>query len=238
MLPNVVPLWEVMVAAMKLGAVVIPASTLLPAEDVEDRVARGEVRAVVALSDLADRFAGVPASVLRIAVGGAVDGWPRSPTPTARRPSFAPDGPTRGDRPAAPLLHERHDAPAEARRAHARELPHRPPDDDVLDRPAARRRAPQRLLPGLGQARVVVRLRAVERRGHRVPARPAALPRARPAGGRRAPRRDDALRAADGLADAGAGGPDGVRRRAARGGRRRRAAQPRGHRAGARPPGA
>ena len=29
MLGNVVPLWEVMLAAMKLGAVVIPASTLL-----------------------------------------------------------------------------------------------------------------------------------------------------------------------------------------------------------------
>ena len=31
MLGNVVPLWEVMLAAMKLGAVVIPATTLLPA---------------------------------------------------------------------------------------------------------------------------------------------------------------------------------------------------------------
>ena len=99
MLPNVVPLWEVMVAAMKLGAVVIPASTLLPAEDVEDRVARGEVRAVVALADLADRFAGVPASVLRVAVGGAVDGWHALADADGAQDALAPDGPTRASDP-------------------------------------------------------------------------------------------------------------------------------------------
>ncbi len=94
MLPNVVPLWEVMVAAMKLGAVVIPASTLLPAEDVEDRVARGEVRAVVALSDLADRFAGVPASVLRVAVGPPVEAWASFADADGAPAELAPDGPT------------------------------------------------------------------------------------------------------------------------------------------------
>ena len=48
MLGNIVPLWEVMLAAMKLGAVVIPASTLLQPADLEDRVLRGDVRHVVA----------------------------------------------------------------------------------------------------------------------------------------------------------------------------------------------
>jgi acetyl-CoA synthetase len=38
MLGNVVPLWEVMLAAIKLGAVIIPASTLLRADDLVDRV--------------------------------------------------------------------------------------------------------------------------------------------------------------------------------------------------------
>src|SRR5487761_2737625 len=48
MLGNVVPLWEVMLAAMKLGAVVIPATTLLTADDLEDRFGRGRARHVVA----------------------------------------------------------------------------------------------------------------------------------------------------------------------------------------------
>ena len=48
MLGNVVPLWEVMLAAMKLGAVVIPASTLLTPNDLKDRFDRGRVRHLVA----------------------------------------------------------------------------------------------------------------------------------------------------------------------------------------------
>ena len=44
MLGNVVPLWEVMLAAMKLGAVVIPATTLLTPVDLKDRFERGRVR--------------------------------------------------------------------------------------------------------------------------------------------------------------------------------------------------
>src|SRR5277367_7075073 len=43
MLGNVVPLWEVMLAAMKLGAVVIPATTLLTSYDLKDRFDRGRV---------------------------------------------------------------------------------------------------------------------------------------------------------------------------------------------------
>src|SRR5215207_3119935 len=37
-LGNSVPLWETMLAAMKLGAVVIPATTLLTVDDLRDRV--------------------------------------------------------------------------------------------------------------------------------------------------------------------------------------------------------
>ena len=43
LLGNSVPLWELMLAAMKLGAVVIPASTLLAPADLADRVERGDV---------------------------------------------------------------------------------------------------------------------------------------------------------------------------------------------------
>ncbi len=53
MLGNIAPLWEVILAAMKLGVVIIPASTLLGPDDLADRVARGDVRHVVAEPALA-----------------------------------------------------------------------------------------------------------------------------------------------------------------------------------------
>ncbi len=47
MLGNVVPLWELMLACMKIGAVIIPATALLAAQDLQDRLTRGQVRVVV-----------------------------------------------------------------------------------------------------------------------------------------------------------------------------------------------
>src|SRR5579872_2565626 len=44
MLGNVAPLWETMLAVIKLGAVMIPATTLLQREDLQDRLERGAVR--------------------------------------------------------------------------------------------------------------------------------------------------------------------------------------------------
>ena len=75
MLGNVVPLWEAMLAAMKLGAVIIPATTLLTRDDLLDRFERGRVRHVIAGADNAPKFAEVPGSYTRIAVGGNAPGW-------------------------------------------------------------------------------------------------------------------------------------------------------------------
>jgi acetyl-CoA synthetase len=47
MLPNVSALWEITLAAMKLGAVLSPATTLLSTADLEDRMVRGGMRHVV-----------------------------------------------------------------------------------------------------------------------------------------------------------------------------------------------
>src|SRR5438876_4504685 len=47
MLGNVVPLWETMLAAMRLGAVVIPATTQLTSEDIDDRITRGGARHMI-----------------------------------------------------------------------------------------------------------------------------------------------------------------------------------------------
>ena len=59
-LGNVAPLWEVMLAAIKLGAVVIPATTLLGPRDLADRIDRGEVRHVITSTADTVKFVDVP----------------------------------------------------------------------------------------------------------------------------------------------------------------------------------
>ena len=46
-LPNVVAIWEIMLAALKLGAIVVPAATLLTVSDLRDRLERGKARLVI-----------------------------------------------------------------------------------------------------------------------------------------------------------------------------------------------
>lgn len=99
LLGNQVELWETTLAAMKLGAVIIPATTLLAEADLRDRVERGDAGAVIARSELADRFAGVPGSYLRIAVGEPVPGWLRYADSLVSDAPFSPDAPTRADEP-------------------------------------------------------------------------------------------------------------------------------------------
>ena len=98
LLGNVVPLWETMLAAMKLGAVVIPATTMLTEVDLADRVARGRVRAVVAAAELAPRFEQLEGDYVRIAVGGAA-GWRDFAESQAEATSFDPQGETRATDP-------------------------------------------------------------------------------------------------------------------------------------------
>jgi acetyl-CoA synthetase len=75
MLPNCVPLWETVLAVIRLGAVMIPATTLLEREDLRDRLQRGQVKAIVTLGSLAPRFATLGGAPLRIAVGAAAADW-------------------------------------------------------------------------------------------------------------------------------------------------------------------
>src|SRR3954452_4663295 len=74
MLGNQVELWESMLAAMKLGAVVIPATTLLAPADLRDRIERGNARHVIVRAADASKWDGVPGSYTKIAVGGEADG--------------------------------------------------------------------------------------------------------------------------------------------------------------------
>jgi acetyl-CoA synthetase len=97
MLPNCVPLWETMLAAIRLGAVMIPATTLLEHEDLRDRLERGRVKAVVTDAGLAGRFAGLPGAPLRIAVGRSVEGWVAYDRWRTAPGQFVAQAPTRAD---------------------------------------------------------------------------------------------------------------------------------------------
>src|SRR6266702_4956817 len=78
LLGNVIPLWETMLAAMKLGVVVIPATTLLTPDELRDRLGRGRAKVVVASEDQVAKFANLRSEkLIRIVVdaGSAQQGW-------------------------------------------------------------------------------------------------------------------------------------------------------------------
>lgn len=102
LLGNVVPLWETMLAAMKLGVVVIPATTLLTADELRDRLDRGRAKAVIATQDQVAKFAGLGGDKLvRIVVGASQthDGWLPFEDSAKASDTFTPDGPTNADDP-------------------------------------------------------------------------------------------------------------------------------------------
>jgi acetyl-CoA synthetase len=97
LLGNVVPLWETMLACMKLGVIVIPATTLLTPEELRDRLDRGKAKVVVAAQDQVAKFDGLGSDgFTRVVVGATQDhkGW-RPFTDSETFPdTFAPDGDT------------------------------------------------------------------------------------------------------------------------------------------------
>ena len=94
MLGNVPPLWEVMLAAIKLGAVLIPSTTLLNRDDLVDRLTRGRVTQVIAAAEEAAKFADLPGSFARIVVGADVAGWTNYRGAEKADAAFQPDGVT------------------------------------------------------------------------------------------------------------------------------------------------
>ncbi len=101
LLGNVVPLWETMLAAIKLGLVIIPATTLLTPDELRDRLDRGRAKAVVASVDQVQKFDGLAGGdLVRVVVGASAAGrddlgkWESFETAATFPESFAPDGKT------------------------------------------------------------------------------------------------------------------------------------------------
>ena len=94
MLGNVEPLWVSMLAAMKLGAVVIPTTTLLSRDDLKDRLHRGQVSLVIAASDYAPMFADAGYAGPALSVGEMVEGWTSLEGYADQPMTFEPEGET------------------------------------------------------------------------------------------------------------------------------------------------
>ena len=102
LLGNVIPLWETMLAAMKLGVVVIPATTLLTPDELRDRLDRGRARIVVATQDQVAKFSRLGGDdLVRIVVNASSkqEGWLAYEQSAEFPEAFVPDGPTNADDP-------------------------------------------------------------------------------------------------------------------------------------------
>lgn len=100
MLGNAVELWEAMLGCMKVGAVMVPTSTLVTTNDIGDRLARADAKGAIVAGDLTERFD--PAMLsgrLCVAVGPCPTGWRSFAEIDMASSTFAPDGPTAADDP-------------------------------------------------------------------------------------------------------------------------------------------
>ena len=220
-LGNQVELWESMLACIKLGAVIIPATTLLSRADLADRLERGAVGAVIARSDLTGSF-GAPGDWLPVAVGESTAGLARlSRFHSTTMGNSRSSAPTAGSDPL--LLYFTSGTTSQPKLVEHTHLSYPvghlstmywiglQPGDVHLNVSS----------PGLGQTRLVLLLRALERRRHRGPVQLRPLRRRPDAGRAGRAAGHDVLRAADRVADAGATGSDQVAAAAARARRRR-----------------
>jgi acetyl-CoA synthetase len=97
MMGNDVALWELMLAGIKLGAVISPATTLLTRDDLMDRIERGKVKVVV--TNLREKFAMIPRTFLAISLGEQSAGWHPYAASYEDPTTFVPHDDTQGDDP-------------------------------------------------------------------------------------------------------------------------------------------
>jgi acetyl-CoA synthetase len=98
-LGNRVELWECMLACIRLGTVMIPATTLLSPADVRDRVSRGHARCVITATEDVGKFADVPADMVKVVVGGDAPGWSSYSSSSDWAGHFPGNADTRADEP-------------------------------------------------------------------------------------------------------------------------------------------
>ena len=95
LMPNEVALWETMLACMKLGAVIVPTTTLVSTDDLADRFDRGAVKHVISTAAATSKFDVFPGAYTRVVVGAPVGqapaGWLDYTASLAAPATFVPD---------------------------------------------------------------------------------------------------------------------------------------------------
>ena len=137
MLGNQVELWELMLAGIKLGIVMIPTTTLMGAARPADRVERGGAGWVAVGSANIGKFADVPGDYTLIEIDDGGDAGTETTVPPSTRTSVPDAAGAPADfsarrahsrrRDAAALLHLRHHFHGQTRGAHPYVLPRGPP---------------------------------------------------------------------------------------------------------------
>jgi acetyl-CoA synthetase len=85
-----------MLAVMKLGGVIMPATSALGPNDLADRFSRGAVRHTITNAEQVDKFTEIPGDFGRIAIGDAPASWlPYRLAHTVVPPSGSPPKPAR-----------------------------------------------------------------------------------------------------------------------------------------------
>ena len=99
MLGNDVAHWETVLAAIKIGAVLVPASPLLSTEELGDRLNRGEIKGLITSHHEALRFDINTSAIVKIVTDGAVPGWHDYAEAAQESKNFVPEVPTQSQDP-------------------------------------------------------------------------------------------------------------------------------------------
>lgn len=80
LIENDVSLWELMLAAIKLGAVIVPNSLLLSQQELKDRLDREKIKVIATTKSHASKFEIAASGVIPLTVDGEEEGWIRYDT--------------------------------------------------------------------------------------------------------------------------------------------------------------
>lgn len=94
MLPNVLPLWETILAVMKLGGIVVPTSTQATEADLQDRVQRGNIKFILTDAEGSEKVekSKITSPLTLILTGADQSGWKNYESSLSETEDFTIEG--------------------------------------------------------------------------------------------------------------------------------------------------
>ncbi len=77
MMPRLIESYQIYMAALKTGIIIIPSSEMLRTKDLQYRVTHGEVAGIISYHPFAEQFTGITEydELIKFSVGGEIEGW-------------------------------------------------------------------------------------------------------------------------------------------------------------------